>query len=303
MTYIEETQIYIQMIEVIRKQRKISIDTLLEGITSERSYRRYLHKDADIPLDILTKLMKALDVSVIDMIIYTLQVIQKPSGVIELLQFTHYQNFDLAKPYHEMLKHYEGDKVSLTYLVKYFILLYEYHQTQDLETFHHGIQFLSTFDMTDIAQLENFSLYVLTHIHISKKDIHLIHDMFLNKNLYYYNILLYTLILDMYLTHYIKEPNFDRETYQKLSIHLYETSHKWLDSYPIYASQLHYAYQFFLHGDIESCHKQLFNFINQHILTQSQPLTKEKSTLLYKMIDTDVETFMTHYLNQILHVQ
>ena len=203
MMHIEETQIYIEIIENIRKQRKISIDQLLHNITSERSYRRYLLKEKDIPLEVLTKLMKALDVSVIDMIIYTLQVVQKPSGVIELLQYTHYNNLDLASHYHPLLMNYQGDKASLTHLVKYFVALYTYKLDGNASEFNASCMYLETLTDFDLTQLEGFSVFVLKHIHTNGSDHSLIHEIFLEKQLYFYNILLYDIILDMYLMHYL----------------------------------------------------------------------------------------------------
>jgi hypothetical protein len=295
MTYIEETQIYIHMIELIRKERKIPILTLLEGITSERSYRRYLSEGKDIPLNVLEKLMNVLNVSVMDMIIFTLQVESKPSGVIELIQYTYHNALDLAKPFQESLLNYANDKKDLNTLVSYFVKLYLYRRSLDEKMFLQSITPLKEVEVENKTQLEGFSLYVVKHIHFETKNDPFIHDTFLKANLHLYQIVLYTQILDMYLLHYIDTHYFDKETYQALSKHMFSVSNMWVDSYNLFSSHVHMAYQYHLTGNDALACKHILSYLNLHTLTQSTPINEKTMSLIERIIKTDIQTFMTTY--------
>lgn len=295
MIYIEETQIYIHMIELIRKERKMPLLTLIEGITSERSYRRYVTEGKDIPLNVLEKLMNVLNVSVMDMIIFTLQVESKPSGVIELIQYTYHQAFDLAKPFKESLTNYSNDKKDLNVLVSYFVNLYILYTTQDTNTFENYLNTLKEIQVDHKTQLEGFSLYVVKHIHFQNQIDPFIHETFLKGDLHLYQIILFSQIFDMYLLHYIQTNYFDIETYKNLANHMYRVSNMWLDSYNIYSSHLHMAYQYYLSGDHIHAHKHVFAYLNLYILTQSKKLDTKVEALINKMISTDIQTFMRTY--------
>ena len=86
-----ELTLYLEAIETLRKEKKLSIEDLIENITSERSYRRYLNQDLPIPLDTLEKLIFKLGVDLPDILMYVLKIKQKPSGIIEFFTYTHYQ--------------------------------------------------------------------------------------------------------------------------------------------------------------------------------------------------------------------
>jgi hypothetical protein len=295
MIYIEETQIYIHMIELIRKERKIPLLNLIEGITSERSYRRYLSESKDVPLNVLEKLMHTLNVSVMDMIIFTLQVESKPSGVIELIQYTYHKAYELAKPFQESLTHYTNDKKDLNTIVSYFVHLYLFKTSLDDSTFNNYLNTLKEIEVDNKTQLEGFSLYVIKHIHFQKQIDPFIHETFLKGNLHLYQIVLYAQIFDMYLLHYIDTAYFDIETYKTLSDHMYRVSNLWLDSYNIYSSHLHMAYQYYLSGDEVHACKHVFAYLNLYILTQSKKLDVRVEILIKKIISKDIQTFMTTY--------
>jgi hypothetical protein len=49
--------VVLQEIDQIRKERRMSISDMIEGITSDRSYRRYLKMELPIPLVTLYQLI------------------------------------------------------------------------------------------------------------------------------------------------------------------------------------------------------------------------------------------------------
>lgn len=295
MSSIEETQIYIHMIERIRKERKLPLLNLVEGITSERSYRRYLSDGKNIPLHVLEKLMHALNVSVMDMIMFTLQVESKPSGIIELIQYTHNHALDLARPFYELLLNHDKNTKDLNALVSYFLKLYTLNTTDDLDAFKTSIAPFEFMEVEQQHQLEGFCLYVIKHMHFSEKKDPFIHETILKENLHLYQIVLFTQILDMYLLHYINTSYFDFTEYEALSKHMYDVSNLWLDAYNLNAAHFHMGYQYHLSNNEKKALKHIFAYLNLHIITQSKPLGAHKVFIIEQIIQSDIQTFMTTY--------
>lgn len=299
MYLIEETQIYIDIIERLRKEKKIPLLDFIEGITSERSYRRYLTHTLDIPIEILEKLMKVLDLTANDLIIYTLQVERKPSGIIELITFTYFDALEHATPYYSQLSNYQGDTPYLKALVDYFKALYVYKNTLDLKTFHASLSYLKDMDLTQCNDLESFSVYLLYHIHFNTHFDLSIHNVFLTKQFFLYQINLYNIMLDMYLEHYLTSDYFSITEYEKLVLHFYETAHKWTDAYNLYKANFHYAYLAYLKKDKAMMYKYLFIYLQHHILVSNQPLNTITKTRIENMLEIDIPTFLMHYSSQL----
>lgn len=62
---------YIRIIESVRRINKVTISSLIEGITSERSYRRYVNQETELNLNILIQLSDRLDIGILDIALYS----------------------------------------------------------------------------------------------------------------------------------------------------------------------------------------------------------------------------------------
>jgi hypothetical protein len=82
-------QTLLDSLESIRKQRNLSIHDLIDGITSERSYRRYRNQQLAMPVSTMLQLLDRLNVTLQDLIVHH-QLDNK--DVKRVLRFTRYLN-------------------------------------------------------------------------------------------------------------------------------------------------------------------------------------------------------------------
>lgn len=246
----KELNYYLEAIESLRKEKGLSIDDLIEDVTSERSYRRYLNKDLPIPLDTLEKLIFKLDVDFPDILMYTLKIKQKPSGIIEFLTYTHYQEFETAKPYYEDLKHYDEDTSNLNTLVFLYVSYYDYLSNlislDELRNLFDTNKHFFDDSISNIESLGYFVSYAYIFDDLTYHDV--ITSSLLEKNFYVSQILFFDIIIDQYLIFLSKKPNLKHD-YIKLASFFYQVAHMWHDAYFIYSANVHQAYQKFLNSD------------------------------------------------------
>ena len=291
----KELTLYLEAVESLRKEKGLSIDDLIEDVTSERSYRRYLNQELPIPLNTLEKLIFKLDVNFPDILIYVLKIKQKPSGIIEFFTYTHYQEFELAKPYYESLKTYDKDSSTLNTLVSLYVAYYEYqinllslNQLRDVfDTKKH------IFDnsISNIESLSYFILYACLFDDVSFHDI--ITSSLLEKNFYMSQILLFDIIIDQYLIFLSKKSSY-QDDYMKLASFFYQISHMWHDAYFIYSSHIHLAYQKFLNADETYLIDLKKHLYYEHMLL-SKPSTLYVS-IISSMISLSKETIIKNDL-------
>lgn len=246
----KELTYYLEAVESLRKEKGLSIDDLIEDVTSERSYRRYLNQELPIPLHTLEKLIFKLDVDFPDILIYVLKIKQKPSGIIEFLTYTHYQEYELAKPFYKNLKHYDKDSSNLNTLVFLYVSYYDYlrnHLSLDeLRNLFDSSKHFFDDSISNIESLSYFVLYAYIFDNLTYHDI--ITSSLLEKNFYMSQILLFDIIIDQYLIFLSKKSSYQCD-YMKLASFFYQVSHMWHDAYFIYSSHIHQAYQKFLNSD------------------------------------------------------
>lgn len=261
---------YLEAIESLRKEKGLSIDDLIDDVTSERSYRRYLNQELPIPLNILQKLISKLDVDFPDVLIYVLKIKQKPSGIIEFFTYTHYQELELAKSYYDSLKAYDKDSQTLNTLVSLYVHYYEYQlnllSIDQLKSIFDTNKDIFDASISTIESLSYFVLYAYLFEDFTYHDI--ITSSLLEKNFYMSQILLFDIIIDQYLIFLSKKSNC-LEDYKKLATFFFQVAHMWHDAYFIYSAHIHRAYQKFLDSD-----ETYFIDLKKHLFYEHMLLSK-----------------------------
>ena len=281
-----ELTLYLEAVETLRKEKKLSIEDLIENITSERSYRRYLNQDLPIPLDTLEKLIFKLGVDLPDILMYVLKIKQKPSGIIEFFTYTHYQELELAKPYYDALKNYDKDSKPLNTLVSLYVSYYEFQlNLMSIDQLKHIFETnKDVFDASipTIESLSYFVLYAYLFDDISHHDV--ITSSLLEKNFYMSQILLFDIVIDQYLIVLSKQTN-DQKDYIKLAAFFFQVAHMWHDAYFIYSSHIHMAYQKYLQAD-----ETYMNDLKNHLFYEHMLLSKPSS--MYNHIITSMTNLL-----------
>lgn len=295
----QELSLYLEAVETIRKEKGLSIERLIEEITSERSYRRYLNAELPIPLDVLEKLISKLDVQIADILIYALKVKQKPSGIIEYFTYVHYQEHTLSKPYYETLKTYNKDTKILNTLVQ-MVITYDDYQREiiSLEMLQSILEKnLPTFD-PEMKTIESLCFYILyASIHHDFSHHETIMRSLLEKKFYMSQILLFDIFIDRYLI-FLAHDDDHQDDYIKLSQLFFQVAHMWQDAYFIYSAYIHQAYQKFLTSDETyriDLHRHLF---------YARMLSSKETTLydfiIKKMVDIPIDIYLKNVLQEVL---
>lgn len=96
---------FTEVIEHLRTQKKLAYQTFLDGIISERSYRRYVNEEKSFTFKILILLVERLQMKMRDFIIFALNYISmKHQQEIYLYHYLDYGMDEAAKPYLDQVK-------------------------------------------------------------------------------------------------------------------------------------------------------------------------------------------------------
>ena len=269
--------LYLEAIDTIRKEKGLSIEALIEDITSERSYRRYMNQELSIPLQTLEKMILRLGVSMSDILIYVLKVKQKPSGIIEFFTYLHYDEITLAKPYYKRLKDYQKDSLHLNILVSMYVSWYEYKSHLiSLDAFKTILDTHKHIFNPAMDTIESLSFYILYAIIFEDFTLHetIMHSL-LDNNFYMSQILLFDIITDQYLL-FLSNDDIYYKDYARLSTLFYQVSHMWHDAYFIYSAYIHHAHIKYKNNDLTYQDDLKKHLYYEHLLLSKSSKKYEK---------------------------
>ena len=301
----KDAVLYIQMIDEIRKQKQLPLETFIADITSERSYRRYLSQELSAPLTIIEQLIERLGVDFTDILVYTLTVKRTPSGIIELITYVHFDELELAKPYYEKLLTYKNAHEQLLMLVDAYLRWYELKTGQlDETTFIKHLTSLVSYYETHpydsneaLALIILFHRYVPTQLVFDHKDIQ---SLLLNNDLHLIQILLYDVMFDQYLQTLMNNPLFDQDVYIKLATHATNITHLWLDAIYIYAGYFHKAMIFHYQQDIQNRNIYFMKYLCYRTNVISKTTSKLNDDFIENIINMDIPSFKKMMFEQLL---
>ena len=129
---------FTEVIEHLRIQKKLTYQIFLDGIVSERSYRRYVNEGKPFNFEVLVLLVERLQMRMRDFIIFSLNHISiKHQEEIYLSHYLDHEMFDDAKPLIEKVKPpfytHVGDVILPSLLKRYAFLN---HQINSFEYIH-----------------------------------------------------------------------------------------------------------------------------------------------------------------------
>jgi transcriptional regulator with XRE-family HTH domain len=291
--------LYLEAIDTIRKEKGLSIEALIEDITSERSYRRYMNQELSIPLQTLEKMILRLGVSMSDILIYVLKVKQKPSGIIEFFTYLHYDEFILAKPFYERLKNYQKDSLQLNTLVSMYVSWYEYKSLLiSSDTFKTTLESHKHIFNPAMNTIESLSFYILYAITFEDFTLHeTIMRSLLENNFYLSQILLFDIITDQYLLLLSKDDIYEKD-YERLSTLFYQVAHMWHDAYFIYSAYVHQAYLKFRNNDLTYKDDLKKHLYYEHLLL-SKP-SKKYENMISVMTSSSADLILKKDLEEAL---
>lgn len=281
--------LYLGAIDTIRKEKGLSIEALIEDITSERSYRRYMNQELSIPLQTLEKMILRLGVSMSDILIYVLKVKQKPSGIIEFFTYLHYDEITLATPYYKRLKDYQKDSLQLNTLVSMYVSWYEYKSHLiSLDTFKTALNAHKNIFNPAMESIESLSFYILYAIIFEDFALHetIMHSL-LNNNFYMSQILLFDIITDQYLL-FLSTDDIYYNDYERLTTLFYQVSHMWHDAYFIYSAYIHHAHIKYKNNDSKYLDDLKKHLYYEHLLQSKSSKKYEKIISVITSSSTDL---------------
>jgi transcriptional regulator with XRE-family HTH domain len=117
---------YFKIIDEIRVSKGISVETLCEGIMSERTYYRYLISNKDIKFDKFVKLAKKLDMKAYDLVHYSIFFRHGDPGKTMFMYRFQVHHYDDIHEIYAMVKDYHDDNEHLDLLLSVYKKKYAY---------------------------------------------------------------------------------------------------------------------------------------------------------------------------------
>lgn len=157
-------------IEVLREQKHMSVRDLINGITSERSYRRYVSGGLDAPVDVVFSLTERVNLDFIEL----LGLVDQHKIIVEaldqLVKFLRYHDIEKAKPFYERLKHEDISRVERKRIVTLFMMRFEM-DAQMISSKEYHIYLQESYDFISSKPINCIgSLYIMVLYYESFKD-------------------------------------------------------------------------------------------------------------------------------------
>jgi len=297
--------LYMQMIDEIRKQKQIPLETFIADITSERSYRRYLNQELSPPLDTLERLINKLGVDFADILVYTLTVKKTPSGIIELITYVHFDELELAKMYYEQLLTYQNAHKELLILVDAYLRYYEFktHIIDDASFIDHLSSLVSHYETHPFDSNEALALIILYDRYVPHQTQFKHQDIqtrLLEKDLHLIQILLYDVMADQYLHSLLKKDTLHVDTYIKLAKHIASVTLLWFDAIYIYAGHFHRAMIHHYQNELQQRDLYFMKYLMYRTNVLSNAHNPVIDAFIESIVGEHIETFKHLMLNQLL---
>lgn len=296
--------LYIQMIDEIRKQKHISVEALIENITSNRSYRRYLKETLSPPLNVIEQLIERLGVDFADILVYTLTVKKQSSGFIEFITYVHFDELHLAKPYFEKIRHYNIENQQLRLLIDGYLRLYEFKTSiiDESSLIKHLTKLVTFYESHPFDTNEALALIILYHAYVPDQTqfpLNKINDILLHKNLHFVQILLYDIMFDQYLHTLLKKTDVDLDMYIQLASHAIYVTQLWVDAIFIYAGHFHQAMVYHFKGQVQERNLYFMKYLSyRHTVLSKNNIPDD--TFIEEILNIDIITFKKKMYHQLL---
>jgi hypothetical protein len=160
----------IQEIEFLRIQKQISVRDLVNGITSERSYRRYITGELDVPVDAVFSLTERVNLDFVELLGLVDQHKQIVDSLDQLVKYLRYHDYEKAFSHYSRLKKQDIENVGRKRIVTLFIMKYELETNKIIsKTFNTYLQ--ESYDLIINKPINCIgSLYVMVLYYESFRD-------------------------------------------------------------------------------------------------------------------------------------
>ena len=302
---LNDTVLYIQMIDEIRKQKQIPLESFISDITSERSYRRYLNQELSPPLDTLEQLINRLGVDFADILVYTLTVKKTPSGIIELITYVHFDELELAKTYYEQLLNYNNAHKELLMLVDAYLRYYEYktYMIDDASFIRHLKSLASYYETHPFDSNEALALIILYDRYVPHQTQFKHQDiqtLLLEKDLHLIQILLYDVMADQYLHSLLKKDTLNVDTYITLAKHITDVTLMWYDAIYIYAGHFHRAMIHHYQNEPQQRDLYFMKYVSYRSILLKEAKKSDHDQRIEAIINMDIQTFQQRMFDTLL---
>lgn len=168
------TNYYIQVVDNVRKVKGVSIRHLIEGITSERSYRRYIKNEINPNLETIIKLSTKLGITIYDIAFVTPNLAQKPQ--VQTIQITDLYHIGENKQKEMMyvLEELNTEDNYFLEVIKQKLIVQKESSLQNhyVEFLHNSIELNAFKELVDIQKMiVIFELVLRTKDHKSLKNV------------------------------------------------------------------------------------------------------------------------------------
>lgn len=256
---------FIEIIEEIRKNKKINLEDLVDNIISSRTYWRYYKYEKEAKLNVVNALINRLNVSLSDIVFFKLHTKQKIHYLNEFLLLYSREKLHECKPLYESLLNYDNE--SEDYLILIHCFLRKYEMDMGIISSEQYINFLEE-SYKKVMLLNTDSMYTNYFYSLYLLTFKTIDDFIYSKLIHFYldesqvskRILLYFYFIPDVIN-YLLDINYDIKVIEKVSVNFKQSITMRPDVYKIndyYKFQLRIDY---LNNNIESFNSNMFRYI------------------------------------------
>lgn len=292
----ESSNNYLQIVEEIRKDSRISVSELCNGIISERTYYRYLQSHNDIPYHTFIRLIDRLNIEICQLMDYFMYFQKSDSSIARFPYRVHTLNFDDIDIHYNRIKEEVIELLPMRLLVTAYIRKYEYLiETLSKEDYIDSLEHILD-DFKDQKEPGIFLcsvqiLYLEVNPEQRRFDIYQVAKKMLEFD-YHFAIMFYTFSLDTLLQVLMGYPNINIDVFDQLLDRLNFLSTQIPMTFIDMKQQVYLAFQSKRRNDLDS--------MRNHLFVASSILTYFFGKNIYHNLKKMIETGFDFQLNEFL---
>ncbi len=293
----DDENIFLEVTEDIRKINKMTIEKYIDGITSERSYRRYLNHEENIPVVTLSKLMKRLNLSIADIIIFSFSKKLIPSGIVEFFNHQYKHEYEPMKEFYKRLKTYDRDRPELNLYVSLLVKKYESSVSlASLDEYHQLLKnnwdFFMSKTLNDNVTVAFLGLWVEAFHSLEGVDEIELMKRFHDSQFYFKDLYLYYYTLVLFLDFMLTTGYAGKDAYLSLAEFSLTTCYLYFDLLYHGEGDFHYAVYAKMKFDDDQWKEPLFRHLMNHQLLWKSDQLNIRHQQIKDIFNIDVYDFI-----------
>ena len=291
---------FITTIDEIRKDKNMTVSALVDGIVTERTYRRYLRFETKVRYSILEKLADKLNIILGDIIFYVLHVKLKKSHINDFLKAYHSHDKELSFKYYKRVLEEVDEEEDFVRYMDALTKRYECEsdiisKNQYIETLNKHYEYFKEKDIKKVFTISFLTLYFIENKDNELFTAEVMYDALIANEYYKKRILLFFTSADLFLRSVINTKHYDNDKHKKLADVCHYASHTFGNVQYLNDAAFHTAVANYKLGNKDLFEERLFRYLMGKILIRHENDFDQEYKYLNQLFDLDIVEFQINY--------